>query len=106
MRKIFYGTMTFLYLMVLSKYGSSMTTAEFLKSLFSLRPDIIGMLTLPIFITFIVVYKTSNELKKITILNIVSILILVGLFMMSFYADKKIEAERNQIQTNIQSTLK
>ncbi len=97
MRKIFYGTMTFLYLIVLSKIGTgNITTEEFLMSLFSGRPSDIGTLGISLMISGIVAYKTSNEIKKITILNIISILILGGLFMKSFYEDKKIEAERNQ----------
>lgn len=107
MRKTYFAVMTFLYMIVLSKTGSGQTWTEFIEGITSRTPSDITSLFMALLVSVIVYIKTSNIQKKISILNIVAIIGLVGIFYMSLGHDKKAEENKiYQISSDLPITYK
>lgn len=94
MRKLYFGLMTFLYIIILSKIGSGQSWSELIQGIINRTPTDITSLFMSLAIALIVYLRTNNKQKKITILNIVSIIVLAGLFYSSNIDDKNLENKR------------
>jgi len=93
MKKIFNGLLTFITMLLITKNGTLMTTTEFIIDIFTSPMGYVNFL-LPGLLTWYVVRKTNNTLK-VSIVNMIWIVVCVVIVFVNFNTDFEIVKERD-----------